>query len=169
MGRGIFMTFITILIFSALIMYSFEVVSTYSSAQALPLQEAYHLGMLSHYDDVGTDLSNIYGVQYSQSVLQNGTLHNFSFAQRTSVSSPTSKYKNYVKDVFQNITQRNISSSFSNLTLNITCGDGVFVRKNFSANDTIVFLNTSSLSNASIFLNVSASLTSSQPWSNGSG
>lgn len=164
MARGIFMTFILILIFSALVMYSFEVVSTYSSARAIPLQETYHLGMLSYYDDVGTDLSDMYGLQYSQLVLQNGTLYKFSLAQRTSVSSPSSKYRNYVRDVFQNITQRNISLSFSNLTLNITCGDGLFVRKNFSANDTILFLNTSSLSNASITLNVSAPLTSSQPW-----
>ncbi|GEM_PF-5689311 len=166
MSKGILMTFVVVLLFTSLILYTLEISNIYSSKRGLS-EYSMHLSRLSLVsDDLSTDISDIYGVGYGRTLDYNYTFHKYYIHAMTgNMSQYFTAYLNYLP-TYASTLHSNLSITIPNYTYaNITCGDGIFLERDYNANSTYLYVNSSpALYNVSIVLYVDSDYLDSIPW-----
>lgn len=165
MNKGVFMTFISVLIFLSLILFMFEVGNSYKYRRTIYEYDS-HMSRLSYaLDDLSTDLSEIYGVAYTGRITQNYTMQSFIVKKiNRDPYLQLSDYQTYLNTIYRQGTHSNMTFSVNGNASEIYCDDDLFLLRNYTSNEAYVYLNDSSIYNASITLYVYSNYVNGIPW-----
>ncbi len=159
------MTFISVLVFLSLILFMFEMNNSYRERGGIS-EYNMHMSRLSYaLDDLSTDLSEIYGIKYSATFLQNHTVQSFQVESvERSPYLQLSDYEDYLNTTYRQKTHSNLTFSIARNVSQISCNNRLYLLRNYSSNETYVYFNKTGIYNASITLYVYSDYVNGIPW-----
>ncbi|MGC9057998.1 MAG: hypothetical protein ACP5H8_02850 [Candidatus Micrarchaeia archaeon] len=167
--RGIFVTIIVVMLFTSVVLYSYELTKVYQERRYIYEHSQYGSRLSFMENMVSVNMQELYGIRYGSRITQNYTYHSFNSSKVSGLSSRFSEYYYFLNNSYIPLVHSNISISADTSKAGIHCDDGILVSKNYSSNSIIVYTNSTPLSNSTIYVYVDSKLVNSTPWGSSPG